>query len=81
MEVRKIVTDVLVIGSEGAGARAAISVCEADPKARVTLTTKGRFAKSGATLTAGTDIDVDSTSIIELFGLEGDRRDTKDTFL
>jgi succinate dehydrogenase/fumarate reductase flavoprotein subunit len=81
VEVRKIVTDVLVIGSEGAGARAAISVCEADPKARVTLTTKGRFAKSGATLTAGTDIDVDSTSIIELFGLEGDRRDTKDTFL
>jgi succinate dehydrogenase/fumarate reductase flavoprotein subunit len=76
-----VVTDVLVVGSEGAGARAAISVCEADPRARVTLTTKGRFTKSGATLTAGTDIDVDSTSVIELFGLEGDRRDTKDTFL
>jgi succinate dehydrogenase/fumarate reductase flavoprotein subunit len=72
-------TDILIVGSEGAGARAAIEA--ARDGMRVTVTTKGKFTKSGATVTAGTDIDVDSRSICDLLGLPGDRRDTPETFL
>jgi succinate dehydrogenase/fumarate reductase flavoprotein subunit len=72
-------TDVLIIGSEGAGARAALEAAKYD--VTVTCVTKGFLAKSGATLTAGTDIDVDSKSIVEVIGMEGDVRDSKQTFL
>ncbi|OGD44842.1 hypothetical protein A3K79_03445 [Candidatus Bathyarchaeota archaeon RBG_13_46_16b] len=72
-------TDVLIIGSEGAGARAAIEAARHDVD--VICVTKGFVAKSGATLTAGTDIDVDSRSISEVIGMEGDVRDSKETFL
>lgn len=71
-------TDVLIIGSEGAGARAAIEA--AKHGIRITCVTKGFVAKSGATLTAGTDIDVDSKSIVEVIGWEGDVRDSKEKF-
>jgi len=71
-------TDVLIIGSEGAGARAAIEAAKYNVK--VAVTTKGFMAKSGATLTAGTDIDVDSKSIREVIGMEGDPRDSKKLF-
>lgn len=56
-------TGVLIIGSEGAGARAAIEA--AKYSIRITCVTK-EFVKSGATLTVGTDIDVDSKSIVEV---------------
>jgi succinate dehydrogenase/fumarate reductase flavoprotein subunit len=61
-------TDVLVIGSEGAGARAAWEV--ADRGLQVTIVTKGRLARSGATLTGAADLDVDSRSLQRLLGPE-----------
>ncbi|MCC6609522.1 MAG: FAD-binding protein [Burkholderiales bacterium] len=66
-EVRR--TDVLVIGSEGTGARAAIAA--ADSGCKVLVATKGFVGKCGATLTADADIDVDSGTIAKLFALSG----------
>lgn len=78
-------TDILIIGSEGAGARAAIEA--AKHNVSVTIVTKGPLGKSGATVTAGTDIDVDSKSIINVLGLKGwpgkrrpDPHDSKEIF-
>lgn len=70
--------DVLIIGSEGAGALAALEV------KRLGLTpmilTKGRIAKCGATVTAGADINVDGRSAREVLGLNGDVTDSKEQF-
>lgn len=71
-------TDVLIAGSEGAGARAAISAHDAG--ASVTVVTKGFVGKSGATLTADADIDVDSRSCIKLFNLPGHPGDSVQVF-
>lgn len=71
-------TDVLIIGSEGAGARAAIAAYDAG--AQVLVVTKGRFGRSGATITGLADMDVDSKSAMELLGLPGDPRDSQDIF-
>lgn len=49
-DLRRLKTDVLVVGSEGAGARAAIAAAEAG--ARVLMATKALFGKGGATLMA-----------------------------
>jgi hypothetical protein len=49
-----------LILDEGAGARAAIQAH--DRGAKVLMVTKGRMARSGATITAGMDIDMDSRS-------------------
>lgn len=54
-------TDVLVIGSEGAGARAAIEAYDAGLE--TTIVTKGRLGRSGATITGAADLDVDSRSL------------------
>lgn len=70
--------DVLVVGSEGAGARAALAAAEAG--ADVLIVTKGRFGGSGATITAGADIDVDSASAKRLLGLPGNEEDNPDIF-
>jgi len=75
MDKREV--DVLVIGSEGAGARAAIEA--ADAGASVTVVTKGRMARSGATLTGAADLDVDSASLYKLLG-RGDPRDSPELF-
>lgn len=75
---RIVSTDVLVVGSEGTGARAAIEVQRAGLD--VTVVTKGVMAKSGATLTADGDIDMDSASATRLLGLKGDLRDSPDKF-
>ena len=71
-------TDVLVIGSEGAGSRAAVAASEQGVE--VIMVTKGLFTKSGATITAGADIDVDSKSCCDLFGLKGDPQDSPEIF-
>ncbi|MEE8109577.1 MAG: FAD-binding protein [bacterium] len=71
-------TDVLIVGSEGAGARAAISAHDAG--ASVTVVTKGFVGKSGATLTADADIDVDSQTCIKLFNLPGHPDDSVQIF-
>jgi succinate dehydrogenase/fumarate reductase flavoprotein subunit len=70
-------TEVLVIGSEGAGARAAIAA--ADAGAEVTVVTKGRMTRSGATLTGAADLDVDSATLYRLLG-RGDPDDSEDAF-
>lgn len=47
--VEEIESDVLVLGSGGAGLMAALYALDANPKLRVTLATKGLFGKSGCT--------------------------------
>ncbi len=71
-------TDLLIIGSECAGARAAIEARKHGVK--VIVVTKGKVAKSGATLTVGGDIDVDSRSAKLLFNQPGDEADSHDSF-
>jgi len=71
-------TDILVIGSEGAGARAALEAVKHGLD--VTVVTKGVIGRSGATLTADADIDIDSRSAAELFGLPGDLEDSPEIF-
>lgn len=75
--MQRLNTDVLVIGSEGAGARAAIAAAEAGLD--VTIVTKGRLGRSGATITGAADLDVDSGSLLRLIG-QGDSRDSPEHF-
>jgi len=72
-----IETDVLVIGSGGAGLRASI---EADSKDVTTiLVTKGAVDRSGATPLAGADIMLDGRSLHGL-GYPGDSEDSPEKF-
>jgi succinate dehydrogenase/fumarate reductase flavoprotein subunit len=77
---RVIETDVLIIGSEGAGSPAALEAIKHG--VRVTVVTKGSdIGRSGATVTGDADLDVDSRSLHDRFGLSGaDTRDSKDIF-
>lgn len=78
---RVIGTDVLIVGSEGAGSRAAIEVSKYKG-VKPTIATKGLIAKCGATLTADMDIDVPSKAAKEVFGLPGgDERDDERSFM
>jgi succinate dehydrogenase/fumarate reductase flavoprotein subunit len=70
-------TDILIVGSEGAGARAAIAA--ADAGVAVTMVTKGRQTRSGATLTGAADLDVDSATLHRLLG-RGDPDYSPDEF-
>ena len=70
--------DVVIIGSEGAGARAAIEAARLGVKPL--LLTKGPIGRSGATVTAMADFECDSRSIKEVLGLDGDVRDSKEKF-
>lgn len=70
-------TDVLVVGSEGAGARAAIEAATHD--VNVTIVSKGRIARSGVTMLAGADVALDGKSLHEL-GFPGDPKDSKERF-
>jgi succinate dehydrogenase/fumarate reductase flavoprotein subunit len=74
----EICCDVLVIGTEGTGARASIEAAEKG--ADVLAVTKGFLARSGATLTADGEIDVDSRSAREIFGVEGSPDDSPEQF-
>jgi len=71
-------TDVLVVGSEGAGAEAAMNA--AKYPVRVTLVTKGRMGKCGATMTAGADFTLDGRSAHEI-GLKGDPEDSPEKLM
>lgn len=75
---KHLITDVLIVGGGGAGARAAIEVARLG--LRATMALKGRLGKSGATPTAPGDYALDSNSACEL-GLPGDRSDSKEIFL
>jgi succinate dehydrogenase/fumarate reductase flavoprotein subunit len=74
----ELTCDVLVIGTEGAGSRAVIEA--ADAGCDVIAVTKSVIGKSGATLTADADIDVDSKACIDVFGLPGDPHDSEQAF-
>jgi len=77
-EQKVIETDVLIVGSEGAGSRAAIEVSRNGLK--VLIATKGRFTKCGATLAADMDIDLPSADAKQMLGLDGDMADTRESF-
>jgi len=74
----EICCDVLVIGTEGTGARAAIEAAEQGLS--VLAVTKGFQSRSGATLTADGEIDVDSHSACEIFGQQGSPDDSAEQF-
>jgi succinate dehydrogenase/fumarate reductase flavoprotein subunit len=78
LETVEFTCDVLVIGTEGAGSRAVIEA--ADAGCDVIAVTKSVIGKSGATLTADADIDVDSKACIDVFGLPGDPHDSEEAF-
>jgi succinate dehydrogenase/fumarate reductase flavoprotein subunit len=73
-------TDVLIVGSEGAGSPAALEAIKKGVK--VTVVTKGsNIGRSGATVTGDADLDIDSRSLHDRFGLAGaDPDDSKDIF-
>jgi succinate dehydrogenase/fumarate reductase flavoprotein subunit len=75
---QEICCDVLVIGTEGTGARAALEASKGG--AEVIAVTKGFMARSGATLTADGEIDVDSKSAKDLFGVKGNPEDSPEQF-
>ncbi|HPU01278.1 MAG: FAD-dependent oxidoreductase [Firmicutes bacterium] len=70
--------DVVIIGSGGAGARAAVEVARRGLKPLIL--TKGKMGRSGATVAAIADFEVDSRSATEILGLRGDPRDSKEKF-
>lgn len=78
-QIDTVTTDVLVIGSGGAGMRAAIAA--ADAGASVVLITKGRVGVSGATVAAVADVSVDSRHAADMLGLPGDRSDSPELFM
>ena len=72
-------TDVLVVGSGGAGCLAAIEAVKQGN--HTIIATKGRFGKCGATLTGDADFDVDSGSLHDLLGFQGtDPKDSPEVF-
>ena len=71
-------TDVLVVGSGGAGLRAAIEA--ADFGALTTLISNGKTGKSGATMLAGADITLDGAGAARI-GLSGNEEDSRERFL
>jgi succinate dehydrogenase/fumarate reductase flavoprotein subunit len=79
LSYEKYETDVLVIGSGGAGLRAAAAAAEKDVD--VTLATKGKIGSTGSTIMAGedfcADVEVDGKSVCDL-GLAGDPDDSKE---
>jgi succinate dehydrogenase/fumarate reductase flavoprotein subunit len=77
MTEKVIDTDVLVVGSEGSGSRAAIEASKRN--VRVTVVTKGRLAKSGVTMLAGADLALDGKSLHDM-GFPGNPLDSKERF-
>lgn len=75
--MRHVDTDVVVVGSGGAGLRAAQ---EASCLCRVTLLSKGFAAFDGATVTAQADIAVESSFCRNKLGLNGNADDNCDVF-
>ena len=69
-------TDILIIGSAGAGLRAAIG---AAGSAKVTILSKGPYGRGGATVMAGADIMLDGKSLSKM-GFAGDPSDSREKF-
>jgi succinate dehydrogenase/fumarate reductase flavoprotein subunit len=79
-EPRRYQTDLVIIGSEGAGATAAIEAVRHGLS--VMILTKGNgIGRSGATITGEADLAVDSRSVFERFKIQGsDPGDSKEQF-
>ncbi len=69
--------DVIIVGSGGAGLRAAIEVN--DLGASTLLMSNGAAGKSGATMMAGADITLDGSGAAQI-GLTGNESDSKEKF-
>ncbi|MBR0139692.1 MAG: FAD-binding protein [Firmicutes bacterium] len=80
--MKTLKTEVLVIGSGGAGLRAAVSA--ADEGAQVLMVCKGRVNRSGSTLLAGAnvsaDVMCDGRSMASMNIGIGDENDSKEAF-
>jgi succinate dehydrogenase/fumarate reductase flavoprotein subunit len=72
-----IATDLLIVGSEGAGGQAAIEASKSGID--LLIITKGRIGQCGASQMAGADFNVDGLAGKEL-GFEGDDRDSPGLF-
>ena len=72
-----ISTDLLIVGSEGAGGHAAIEASKSGIE--ILIITKGKIGQCGASQMAGADFNVDGLAGKEL-GFEGDKRDSPDLF-
>jgi len=70
-------TDLLVVGSEGAGGPAAIEARQRGID--VLIVTKGKISQCGASQMAGADFNLDGKSAIAL-GFPGDERDSPERF-
>ena len=71
-------TDVLVIGSGGAGMRAAIAASNCNVE--VMMISKGRIGRDGSTVVASADVNVDSRTCKKMFKLPGKDEDSKEIF-
>jgi len=74
---RVLNTDLLIVGSEGAGGHAAIEASKSGID--ILIVTKGKIGQCGASQMAGADFNVDGLAAKEL-GFEGDERDSPDLF-
>jgi succinate dehydrogenase/fumarate reductase flavoprotein subunit len=73
--------DILIVGTGGAGIRAAIQACLESKHAKVIAVSKAFVDHSGATMNAAADISLDGASMMTLLGFpEGSSLDTKDAF-
>ncbi len=70
-------TDILVVGSEGAGGHAAIEASKSGVE--VLIVTKGKIGQCGASQMAGADFNVDGIAAKEL-GFVGDDKDSPELF-
>ena len=79
-DLHRYQADAVIIGSEGAGATAAIELARHDLS--VMIITKGNgVGRSGATITGEADLAVDSRSVHERFKIQGsDPGDSKEQF-
>ena len=74
---RIVSTDLLIVGSEGAGGHAAIEASKSG--VNILIVTKGKIGQCGASQMAGADFNVDGLAAKEL-GFEGDDRDSPELF-
>ncbi len=74
---RIIKSDLLIVGSEGAGGHAAIEASKSGID--ILIITKGKIGQCGASQMAGADFNVDGLAGKEL-GFEGDERDSPNLF-
>jgi succinate dehydrogenase/fumarate reductase flavoprotein subunit len=74
-------SDILIVGTGGAGIRAAIEACREGKDIKVVGVSKGFVHHSGATMNAAADISLDGASMMKLLGATANKSpDTKEAF-